>query len=110
MQGLIGCRLPFKNIGDYCFSTLLTRPSQSIIVAMSHPLLFIITAFLSLYLEYYRFLFLFSILYNLIASSSSLIASLLMFYTNYKIYKPVDDFPRNRKGMLYKTYKVYKIN
>jgi len=41
--------------------------------------------------------------------SSSLIASLPVFYTSYKVYKPADDFPRNRNSVLYKTCKACKV-
>ena len=59
-------------------------------------------------IEYSRFSF--SFFYSLEMSSSSLIASLLVFYIDYKVYKPVDNFPRNRNGVLYKTCKACKVD
>jgi hypothetical protein len=174
---LIGCRVPAKKTGDYCFSDPLRgTPKHShllsphaltshsyliphtltlslftllIIASLRYPclhytinvervystvrrgtiLLFFWSvnasvmsiiatmSYSSYFVVYCDRLFVFIVEYSKFSlsffysleMSSSLIASLPVFYTSYKVYKLVDDFPRNRNGVLYKTCKAYKV-
>jgi hypothetical protein len=83
---------------------------MSVIVTMSHSSYFVIyyNRLFVFIVEYSRFSLLF--FYSLEMSSSSLIASLPVFYTDYKVYKPADDFPRNRNSVPYKTCKACKVD
>jgi hypothetical protein len=83
---------------------------MSVIATISHSSHFIIryNRLFIFIVEYNRFSLLF--FYSLEMSSSSLIASLLVFCIDYKVYKLVDDFPRNRNSVLYKTCKAYKVD
>jgi hypothetical protein len=83
---------------------------MSIIATMSYSSYFVVyyNRLFIFIIEYSRFSLLF--FYSLEMSSSSLIASLPVFYTDYKVYKPADDFPRNKNSVLYKTYKAYKVD
>jgi hypothetical protein len=83
---------------------------MSVIATMSYSSYFIIyyDHLFVFIVEYNRFSL--SFFYSLEMSSSSLIASLPVFCIDYKVYKPVDDFPRNRNSVLYKTCKAYKVD
>jgi hypothetical protein len=81
---------------------------MSVIATMSYSSYFVVYCdrLFVFIVEYSKFSLLF--FYSL-EMSSSLIASLPVFYISYKVYKPADDFPRNRNGVPYKTYKAYKV-
>jgi len=83
---------------------------MSVIATMSYSSYFIVYCdrLFVFIVEYSRFSLLF--FYSLEMSSSSLIASLLVFYIDYKVYKPADDFPRNRNSVLYKMCKACKVD
>jgi hypothetical protein len=81
---------------------------MSVIATMSYSSYFVV---------YYNRLFVFIVEYSKFSllffysleMSSSLIASLPVFYIGYKVYKPVDNFLRNRNSVLYKTCKACKV-
>jgi hypothetical protein len=81
---------------------------MSVIATMSYSSYFIIYCdrLFVFMVEYSKFSL--SFFYSL-EMSSSLIASLPVFYTSCKVYKPADDFPRNRNGVPYKTCKACKV-
>jgi hypothetical protein len=81
---------------------------MSVIATMSYSSYFVV---------YYNRLFVFIVEYSKFSllffysleMSSSLIASLPVFYIDYKVYKPVDNFLRNRNSVPYKTCKACKV-
>jgi hypothetical protein len=81
---------------------------MSVIATMSHSSYFVgyCDRLFVFMVEYSKFSL--SFFYSL-EMSSSLIASLPVFCISCKVYKPADDFPRNRNGVPYKTCKVCKV-
>ena len=82
---------------------------MSVIATMSHSSHFVVHCdrLFVFIVEYSRFSL--SFFYSL-EMSSSLIASLPVFCIGCKVYKPADDFPRNRNGVPYKTCKACKVD
>jgi hypothetical protein len=89
----------FRSVNASVMSVIATMSYSSYFVGYCDRLFVFIV-------EYSKFSL--SFFYSL-EMSSSLIASLPVFYTSCKVYKPADDFPRNRNGVPYKTCKACKV-
>ena len=96
--------------GGLLFFRSVNASVMSVIATMSHSSHFVVYCdrLFVFIVEYSRFSL--SFFYSLEMSSSSLIASLPVFCTDCKVYKPADDFPRNRNGVPYKTCKACKVD
>jgi hypothetical protein len=101
MSNAYGGLLFFRSVNASVMSVIATMSYSSYFVVYCDRLFVFIV-------EYSRFSLLF--FYSLEMSSSSLIASLPVFCTDCKVYKPADDFPRNRNGVPYKTCKACKVD